>query len=138
MKNLWSNICWSSTTFHHYFVRHHNLGQAEICHFNLYDLFSPWILLNKNVFWFEISVDNSAGLKVLNGLDYLIHDERYLPLFKFIALNVFKELSTCSLFHNDVHILLRFICLSHLDNVCMRYQFDNLNLLSQKFFLSFS
>lgn len=80
VKDLWSYICWCSTTLNHFFIRDQNFGKAKVGYLDLYDFFGPGIFLNKDVLRLEVPVHHSTSLHVLDGLNQLIHDDSYLSL----------------------------------------------------------
>jgi hypothetical protein len=66
----------------------------------------------------------------------LVHTNCYFAFFEFIGFDVVKELATGDLFHNNVHVLLCLIGFFHLHNVWVRYQLNDLDLLSEEVLLS--
>lgn len=73
---------------------------------------------------------HSTGLQVLYGLYQLVHDHTNFSFFQLVVLNVLKQLSSFGLVHDDKHVLVCFKRFSHLDDIRVRYQLDDLDFFS--------
>jgi hypothetical protein len=82
-------------------------------------------------------MNHSTSLHVLNSLNKLIHDQCYLSFYQLVSFNMLKEFTTSDLLHDNVHVLLSFIHLPHLDNILVTDQSNDLVLFSLKVFFSF-
>jgi len=88
---------------------------------------------DKNVFWFQIPVNDAAFVQVTNPRDELLH---YLNDVRFSNLVVLKELekfAAVNLLHHDKHPAFGLVHFSHLNYVWMAKQTDNLDFITQKF-----
>lgn len=119
LQHFWGYISWCTTALHHFLVGYYNLGKSKIGDLYLNHFFRPRILFDQDVLRFQIPMNNSTRLQILNGLHQLVHDKRYLPLLKFIHFDVLKKFSTCGLVHDDVHILVSLVGLTHLNDIGM-------------------
>lgn len=129
-QHFWSYVSRSAATFHHNLIWSNNLWKTKVSNLNLSYLFGLWILFNQNVLRFEVSVNHSTSLQVLNCFHQLKHNKTDFSFLKFIILYVFKQLAAFYSIHNNEHVLISLVGLPHGDYVWMRYQLNNLNLLS--------
>lgn len=132
MENFWSNICRCATTLHHHLFWSSNFTQTKVSDFYLANLLGVWILFNEDVFRLKVSVHHTASLNVLYSLNKLIHAQTDLPLLQLICLDMVKKFSTFDLLHDDIHIFFSLVGFSHLHNIFVADQLNDLNLFPQE------
>ena len=90
VQYFWCNVSRCTTTFHHQFIWTNNFRQTKVYNLNLTQFICYGVLFNKNILGFQISMNNSSCLKILNGLNNLIHNESNFMFLKLIIFDVLK------------------------------------------------
>lgn len=88
---------------------------------------------DKNVFWFQIPMNDAAFVQVTNPHDELLHYLNNVRFSNLVVLQELKKFAAVNLLHHDEHPAFSFVHFSHFNYVWVAKKTDNLDFIAQKF-----
>lgn len=130
--HFWGCVAWGSACSFESLVLFVSITQTEI--YNPYSV----IIIHKNIFKFEISVNNSKFVNILNATDDLFKDFAcFIFRHCFLTDNVVKKLSFFHQFHDKKEVLGGLDNFIELNDIWMSYKFENMNFPGHTFNISY-
>ena len=129
--HFWSSIAWTAACSFQGLSVLVGVAEAEI------DDLDVIVVVHEQVFWLQISVTDAQLVEILDARDYLMQESGSLLFSQtFPVDNVFKELSSSSIFHHQVEFSLCLDNLVKLHNMWMTDYLQNVNFSCYSFHIT--